>query len=157
MDLRKITREVIAQADDVSVPALTVAVAARIDDEAEALKAALPAFIRSVIVSDRSSGAVKPPTVGKSLPGSWKVNAIRDGWQRHLREVYATPDGNKRVGDMTHDDLLHLASVNEDQAKRKLGKAKGWRKLADCMTEQGVAVVRDLDAQTLMVTFGSAA
>lgn len=158
--LRQIIRDTLASAEDVSVDAIAQAVMAQAStDPLPALAEALPALVREVIVASRQPGRVHPPASAgvKQLPGSWKVAAIRDGWQKRLAEVYATESGNRRVGDMTYDDLLFLADLNERQAKQKLSKAKGWRDLADLLHEQGVERVRDLDAQTLMTTFGSAA
>jgi hypothetical protein len=122
-----------------------------------ALAQSLPTFVRTVSVSQRQPGAVRPPSPAPKMPGSWKVQAIREGWQRRLSEIYSTESGNKRLGDFTRDDLLHQSAICEQQAKQKHSKAKGWRNLADLMDAERVEVVRDLPAEILMTTLGAVA
>lgn len=159
MNLRSIVHEAIASAESVEYADIANSVLARLDpaDYREALAAALPTFCRSVVVSQRTDGPVRPPKAAQKLPGSWKVQAIREGWQRRLSEVYATDEGNKRLGDFTHDDLIYQASICERQAKSKLSKAKGWKGLAALMDDHGVERVRDLPAEVLMTTLGAVA
>lgn len=159
LNLRQSARDVVERATNVDLPSLADALLAELtpDQYRDALAQALPTFMRDVVGSLRQTGSVHPPKTTPGLPASWKVQAIRDGWQRRLSEIYATSEGNKRLGDFTHDDLIHQADLLAEQAKQKFAKAKGWRALADVLDEHGAAHVRDLPAEVLMVTLGAVA
>jgi hypothetical protein len=178
-NLRHLINEVSATADDLDYDALSASVLAAIsaDDRVDALRQALPTFVRKTLNSNRTHGPVTPPRVEEPLPvenpvrlesvspRSWKHQAVRqaptefrDGWQRRLGEIYSTANGNKRLGDFTYDDLLYQETLNGRQAKQKLAKAKGWRKLADLVAPgTGVEKVRDLPAEVLLHTLGAVA
>jgi len=159
LNLRHLVQEVVQSAQSVEYADIAAEVLGRLDrkDLRAALAQALPTYVRSVGVAQRLPGAVTPPSVAPMMPGSWKVQAIREGWQRRLSEIYATTEGNKRLGDFTYEDLLHQAEICSTQAKQKLAKAKGWRALADLLAEHEVEHVRDLPAELLMTTLGAVA
>lgn len=163
LNLRQVVQDVTRSAESLEYTDLADAVLARLDsaEYADALRQVLPSYCRDVVSAMRAPGPVRPPaphpTLDARAPHSWKVTAIREGWQRRLSEVYATSDGNKRLGDFTYDDLAFQAEVNQRQAKQKLAKAKGWRSLADTLRDAGVDRVRDLPAETLMHTLGAVA
>ena len=159
LNLRHLVQEVMTSAPSVEYTDIATDVLARLDrkDIRAALAQALPTYVRSIGVAQRQAGAVTPPSTAPGLPGSWKVTAIRDHWQRRLTEIYATEEGNKRLGDFTYADLQHQSEICSRQAKQKLGKAKGWRNLADLMQSEGVETVRELPAEMLMKTLGSVA
>lgn len=159
LNLRHLVQEVTASATSVEWADIAADVLNRIDNDdlRAALAQALPAYIRYTAVSARAPGRVTPPSTVPGLPGSWKVQGIREGWQRRKEEIYATAEGHKRLGDFTYADLLYQSGICSRQAKQKLSKAKGWRDLADLMEAEGVATVRDLPAEMLMTTLGAVA
>ena len=166
LNLRHLVQEVMASAPSVEYTDITNAVLARIDarDLKAALAQALPTYVRSVAVAQRHPGAVTPPSLHPTLTDasgkprlSFKVAVIADGWQRRLSEIYATAEGNKRLGDFTVADLRYQFEICSHQAKQKLSKAKGWGKLADLMESQDAETIRDLPAEMLMKTLGSVA
>ena len=166
LNLRHLVREVMASAPSVEYADIAATVIARLDptDLRAALAQALPTYVRSIGVAQRHPGAVTPPSLHPTLTDasgkprlSFKVAVIADGWQRRLSEIYATAEGNKRLGDFTYADLQYQSEICSHQAKQKLSKAKGWRKLADLMEAEDVETVRDLPAEMLMKTLGSVA
>lgn len=159
LNLRAIAKDAIERAESVDYHDLANVVLAALSPEQmrDALAQALPTFVRDVAGSLRHTGPVRPPSVAPRLPGTWKQNAIRDNWQRQLSDIYATPEGNKRLGDFTRDDLLHQSNLLQTQAKQKMSKAKGWRALADLLAEHEAEHVRDLPAELLMTTLGAVA
>jgi hypothetical protein len=158
-NLRHLVQEELRTAPSVEYADLVASVLEKVGprEVRAALSQALPAFVRSVTVAQRSPGAVTPPSPAPTMPGSWKVQAIREGWQRRLSEVYATEEGNKRLGDFTFEDLTYQSDLCQSQAKAKLSKAKGWRNLADLLAAEEVEHVRDLPAEVLMKTLGAVA
>lgn len=133
----------------------------------EALKTALKPLVREVISEGRPHGTFttgfgRPQRHGAIAPagpasGSAKVAAIRDGWQQHLRARYATAEGHKFLGECTYEDLQFIAGRLDRQAEAYASKARGLRSLARALTEHEAATVRDLPAETLMVSLGAAA
>lgn len=157
-NLRDICREVVSTSVDVNYDVLAAEVLKRIPKtrHAEALSVALRPFLRQVTSEMRQPGPVTTPGPADSIV-SWKVTGIREGWQRRLLEVYATAHGNKRLRDMTYDDLAYMAEELRKQAAQKHAKASGWQKLADSLKENNAEKVSDLPAQVLMQSLGAAA
>lgn len=136
----------------------------------KALADAIKPMVREVIAEDRPHGVFtsspgrqqKHGAIGSTgpAPGSAKVDAIRDGWQRSLRARYSTGPGAedfKFLGECTYDDLQYIAGQLDQQAERYASKARGLRTLARALTEHKAATVRDLPAETLMTSLGAAA
>jgi hypothetical protein len=179
-----LVQDLLRTADSVEYDDLAAAVMERLTPEQyeDALREILPGFCRTITRGARQSGPVRPPAPipfptrlsGAASKGatrteaevrqraslqqsSWKVTAIRDGWQKRLNEVYSTTGGNKRLGDFTYADLMHQTEINERQAEQKMQKARGWRALAQTLQEAEVEHVRDLPAEILMHTLGAVA
>lgn len=157
-NLRDLCREVVRTSVDVTYEALAGEVLRRIpaNRRGEALAIALRPFLRQVVSEMRTPGPVAAPPPPASVV-SHNVTSIRDGWQRRLLEVYSTAEGNKRLRDMTHGDLVFMAEELRKQAALKHAKAKGWMVLADALQEHGVERVGDLPAEALMQSLGAVA
>jgi hypothetical protein len=130
------------------------------------LRDALLPLVREVVSADRPHGvhttgpgrSQKHSAIGQPSAGSWKVGAIRDGWQEHLRARYSTEGGvYKFLGECTYEDLQFIAGRLDHQAETYRSKAAGMRVLASMLTDHEVATVRDLPAERLMVALGAAA
>lgn len=112
-ELREIIREVIAQSDDLSVESLTIETLSRITDaeRARLFAESVPAVVASELHNTRFACRQARPAEPVQTIRSAKVAAIRDDWRRKLDAVYATPTGNKRLGDFSSDDLRALADT----------------------------------------------
>ena len=95
--------------------AAAVMLALPTDDYEAALRAALPALVREVIVSSRPSAQAAIERATDSAPTrpgrSWKREGKRELFRRELLAIYSTPTGNKRLGDFTYAELLNLADT----------------------------------------------
>lgn len=131
----------------------------------DALRTAIKPLIREVVSEARPHGTFttgpgrsqQSPAISAPRGGSVKVAAIRDGWQDHLRARYSVDGDWKFLGECTYEDLHAIAKGLDLRAEQHASKARGMRALASLLTEHDVATVRDLPAQTLMVTLGAAA
>lgn len=157
VNLRDLAREVSATSKSVEYEDIANQVLARLEPEeyAEALAQALPLYVRAMAVRGRTLGPMPAPPAPTSE--SWKVREIREDWQHRLLEIYATPDGNKRLGDLTYSDLLHLAEARRQSAEQLVGKAKGWENLARVVRKQRVSKVRELTPEILNANLGAVA
>jgi hypothetical protein len=146
--LRIVVREAIANSTSAEYKDIAAEVLDAIDPTLirEALRQALPHYVRDIAVRERGSGpAIIPVATGTSA----KVQAIREDWQRRLTEIYPTPTGNKRLGDLTYADLMHQAKVCQEAAEATMAKAKGWENLARAVRKGGAKTVRDLAPEVL--------
>ena len=157
-ELREIIREVIAQSDDLSVESLTIETLSRITDaeRARLFAESVPAVVASELHNTRF--ACRPARPGKSVQTtrSAKVAAIRDDWRRKLDAIYATPTGNKRLGDFSSDDLRALADTCARMAEMNRVKAAHFAGLAELVASQGVATLRDVSDAALSGFFEGA-
>ena len=157
-ELRAIIREVIAKSDDLSVESLTIETLSRITDaeRARLFAESVPAVVASELHNTRF--ACRPARPGKSVQTirSAKVAAIRDDWRRKLDAVYATPTGNKRLGDFSSDDLRALADTCARMAEMNRVKSAHFAGLAALVASQGVATLRDVSDAALSGFFEGA-
>lgn len=156
LNLRQAVREALLTADSVEyadVAGLILASLKR-DQYAAALSQTLPAFVRSVVVTQRTN-SVSPPNA-ETQPGSWKVKGIR-AWAHRLSDVYATESGNKRLADFTFDDLQFLAETCRDLAERNAASAARWERLAEAVKDAGADRVADVPEDVLADVLGAVA
>jgi hypothetical protein len=116
-------------------------------DREQALLQALAEYCRRFNSLMRPTG-YRPVAGARNTGRSAKVAAIRSTWPQ-LRATIATPDGQKPLGDCTHDDLIFHAGLLEQQARQHQRKASFERDLAAELATQGVTRVRDLSAEVL--------
>lgn len=154
--LRHIAREILDTSLLVEPRDLAAELMARLspDDYAAALAQALPVFMRQVLSEDRRGRTFGSST---NFNGSPKVAAVRNGWQRALRQRIKTGDGMKFLGDCTIADLLAAAELRDEMARRNASKATQYRSLAGELMDAGVDRVKDLPPQTMAMIFGAAA
>jgi hypothetical protein len=88
-----------------------------------------------------------PHQAGQQNSGrSAKVRGIRTA-SAQLRTIwYATPDGQKALGDCTLSDVFYIVGGLERQARQHMDKARWLRGLAEAMTTHPVRRVQDLPA-----------
>ena len=157
-ELRGIIREVIAQSDDLSVESLTIETLSRITDaeRARLFAESVPAVVASELHNTRFACRQARPAGPVQTIRSAKVAAIRDDWRRKLDAVYATPSGNKRLGDFSSDDLRALADTCARMAEMNRVKAAHFAGLAELVASQGVATLRDVSDAALSGFFEGA-
>lgn len=157
-ELREIIREVIAQSDDLSVESLTIETLSRITDaeRARLFAESVPAVVASELHNTRFACRQARPAEPVQTIRSAKVAAIRDDWRRKLDAVYATPTGNKRLGDFSSDDLQALADTCSRMAELNRAKAAHFAGLAALVASQGVATLRDVSDAALSGFFEGA-
>ena len=158
-ELRAIIREVIAGSDDLSVESLTIETLSRITDaeRARLFAESVPAVVASELHNTRFACREARPVEPVQASRSAKVAAIRDDWRRKLDAVYATPTGNKRLGDFSSDDLRALADTCARMAEMNRVKAAHFAGLAELVASQGVATLRDVSDAALSGFFEGAA
>jgi hypothetical protein len=148
-NLKALAREVIDEDTSEDLAQIIKEVRRRIprDVTGEALDQALAPFVHDMI---RKPWRPAPPAP------SAKVTAIREAWRRKLDEIRYTVDGDsvRRLGDMSHDDVIFVAEGLEVQARQNQARAAWMRSWATAMAEHGAARVRDLpdDVQSGMFT-----
>ena len=157
-ELRAIIREVIAGSDDLSVESLTIETLSRITDaeRARLFAESVPAVVASELHNTRFACREARPVEPVQASRSAKVAAIRDDWRRKLDAVYATPTGNKRLGDFSSDDLLALADTCSRMAEMNRVKSAHFAGLAELVASQGVATLRDVSDAALSGFFEGA-
>ena len=157
-ELREIIREVIAQSDDLSVESLTIETLSRITaaERARLFAESVPAVVASELHNTRFACRQARPVKSVQTVRSAKVAAIRDDWRRKLDAVYATPTGNKRLGDFSSDDLRALADTCSRMAEMNRAKAAHFAGLAELVASQGVATLRDVPDAALSGFFEGA-
>ena len=156
-ELREIIREVIAQSDDLSVESLTIETLSRITaaERARLFAESVPAVVASELHNTRFACRLPRPVEPVQTIRSAKVAAIRD-WRRKLDAVYATPTGNKRLGDFSSDDLRALADTCARMAEMNRVKSAHFAGLAALVASQGVATLRDVSDAALSGFFEGA-
>ena len=157
-ELREIIREVIAKSDDLSVESLTTETLSRISDSERArlFAESVPAVVASELHNTRFACRQARPAEPVQPIRSAKVAAIRDDWRRKLDAVYATPTGNKRLGDFSSDDLRALADTCSRMAEMNRVKSAHFAGLAELVASQGVATLRDVSDAALSGFFEGA-
>ena len=157
-ELREIIREVIAKSDDLSVESLTTETLSRITDaeRARLFAESVPAVVASELHNTRFACRQARPAEPVQTVRSAKVAAIRDDWRRKLDAVYATPTGNKRLGDFSSDDLRALADTCARMAEMNRVKSAHFAGLAELVASQGVATLRDVSDAALSGFFEGA-
>ena len=157
-ELREIIREVIAKSDDLSVESLTIETLSRITDaeRARLFAESVPAVVASELHNTRFACRPARPAEPVQTTRSAKVAAIRDDWRRKLDAIYATPTGNKRLGDFSSDDLRALADTCSRMAEMNRTKAAHFAGLAELVASQGVATLRDVSDAALSGFFEGA-
>lgn len=97
-----------------------------------------------------------PPTPNRSF----KVSAIRDGWQKRLTDrihVGDTARDWKLLKFCTYEDLLFAATERRGIADSNAAMARQYDSWARLMTEHDVATFGDLPAEALISALGRAA
>lgn len=159
LNLRHLVREILETAESVEYADVAAQVLAALprNQHAAALSQALPAFVRSVVITQRGKDGVRPvpQNADASQPESWKVKGYRT-WARHLSDVYATEHGNKRLADFTFDDLQFLADTCRDLAEKNAASAARWERLAEAVKDAGVERVSELSPEDLSDLLGAA-
>jgi hypothetical protein len=140
-------------------------------------QAMLHGFVRQHMSADRirnSSGspvaalpvtANKPPFSGHApsvagaykQPGSAKVSAIRDGWQRRLRDRVHTESGWKLFSQMTYDDFLYASKERQAIAANNEAWARRFNAWARLLTEYDVETFGKLPVEVQMNALSVAA
>lgn len=150
----------------------------------EMMRAALAQVLREVVrqvmgeerQANRSGGGIstEPPqqtplSVAPSQPTntaprvanrSFKVNAIRDGWQKRLTDrihVGQSARDWKLLKFCTYDDLLFAATERRGIADSNATAARQYDMWARLINEHDVATFGDLPAEALMSALGRAA
>lgn len=165
MDLRTLILTLADEATDVNTASLAHATYTAIpaDQRAAALAAALPYAIRSVLSGDRGyhpepQPQPEPEGAPRATGRSGKVTAIREMWQRALRDIYpCAPGVAKRLGEFTAPELEYAAEVRERHAAAVLDNAARLRALCDAVKTEGVDRVDALPPATLAALLGGAA
>lgn len=84
-----------------------------------------------------------------------RVQAIREGWQAHLRTRYpAAHGGYVMLADMTYEDLLANATSRREHAAATLANAERLEKLAAALQETSKERVGDLPQDRLRELLG---
>lgn len=155
--LRHVVQKVLADTNEADPGKLAGLVMARIPKAQirVALSQALRLYVRQVISEARNGGSA---TVTPIRPNaSAKVAAIRDGWQRRLRDRVHVADSWKLLADCTYDDLLAAAAERRTLADQNNARARqfdGWARLVN---EYDAATFADLPAEVQMQALGRAA
>lgn len=161
-NLRTLVRSVLEASRSADLGHLADTAFSRIDpaDHAEALRQAMRGFVRQVIGEQRADLPAGPPAhVAPSVAAtSAKVTAIRDHWQRALRDRLNVGEGSwKFLGDCTADDLLFAAEQRREHAARNRRRAAQLDALRQQLDDHDVATVGDLPAEVLLVSLGRVA
>lgn len=157
--LRQLVRDVLRDTDKADPGEVAGEVMARIPRGMvrAALSQALRLYVRQVI-SETRIGRTGPQSTVTPLNRSAKVTAIRDGWQKRLRDRVHVGSGEwKFLADCTYDDLLAAATERRELAERNQAWARQYDAWARLLTEHDAATFGDLPAETQMQALGRAA
>jgi hypothetical protein len=158
-ELRVLARQVIDEDSSEDFGQILKELRRRIPDDlvGEALDQALVPFMHDMI---RKPGLRRPPAEtpapgDKGRARSPKLAGIREAWRRSLDAIrYTVADGSvRRIGDMSRDDVIFVASQLEELAAQNEAKAALMRRLAAAMDDGSAARVRDLPDETLREWF----
>lgn len=124
----------------------------------DALSQSLRLFVRQVISETRTSNHPSNVTPIRTFGRSSKVAAIREGWQRRLRDrVHVGNSEWKQLADCTYDDLLAVAGERQQLADRNSAWAREYRAMASAVLDANVETFGDLPAERQMILLGGAA
>ncbi len=154
--LRNLVGEIVRDSAATDPGDLVTEVIARIPKKkvADALKQTMRLYVRQVISETRPIGGGEPPVAATS----WKVTAIRDGWQRQLTNRLHVGAGKwKRLADCTYDDLLAVAAERRDLAERNGVWARTYESWARLISEAGVDTFGELPVERQAAALGRAA
>lgn len=160
-NLRATVCDVLAATDEADPGVIAGMVTAQIGQEQRdaALTQAMRLFVRQMISETRAAN--RPANVlpiSRRTNRSAKVTAIRDGWQRRLRDrVHVGETEWKMLGDCTYADLVFVASERQKMADRNQARAREYRAMADAVADAGVETFRDLPAEQQMTILGGVA
>lgn len=156
LNLRHLVQEVVSSASSVEYADITAEVLNRLDrkDVRAALIQALPAYVRSVVVTSRTMSGERTFTPSAKVEGI-RANAATLT-EKRLAEIFATSTGNKRFGAFTYDDILFQVAILEQQAAANLGRAVFLRDLAGRMQAEGFKTVSDVPVEALGFALGVA-
>jgi hypothetical protein len=122
-----------------------------------ALSQALRLYVRQVISEERISRTTSL-TVNTRPAKSAKVTAIRDGWQRRLRDRVHVGKGEwKFLAACTYEDLLAAASERRELAERNNAWARQYDAWARLLTEHDVQTFGELPVEAQASALGRAA
>lgn len=111
-----------------------------------------PATSFPKIITTKHAGGIK------SKATSATVAAIRDGWQRHLRDrINVGSNDWKMLKDCTYDDLMSAAAAREKQAEANKAWAQRFHGYAALLTEYDVKHFGDLPTEVHLKVLGVAA
>jgi hypothetical protein len=117
----------------------------------QALGQALSAYTCRFAASKRMR---TPRQAGQQNAGrSSKVKSIRAACPQLRTIWYATPDGQKPLGQCTLSDVFYIVGGLERQARQNLDKARWLRGLAEAMTVHPVRLVEDLPGEVISSFF----
>lgn len=160
-NLRDLAKQVLAESNASDPGALTDELLDRIpaDLRIEALRQCLRSFMLQTITQQRMANPISPSAnMPSKAPKSWKVRAIREGWQRALENRMHVAEGQwKKLRDCTHEDLMFAASQRQQMADRNAAIARSLHGLAALLTEHQAATVNDLPVEIQMQALGAAA
>lgn len=155
--LRHLVRDVLKSTDEADPGEVAALVMAQIPrgKQREALEQSMRLFVRQVISETRTGN--RPANV-TPIHRSAKVSAIRDGWQRRLRDrVHIGDSAWKMLADCTYDDLSAAAAERQEHADRNMVWAREYRAMASAVLDAEVETFGDLPAEVQMQILGGAA
>lgn len=155
--LRQLVRDILAETDAADPGEIAGQVMARIPPRMirVALSQALRLYVRQVISETRTA---HPPVAPTAINRSAKVAAIRDGWQKRLRDrVHVGGSEWKFLADCTYEDLIAAASERRQMADRNNAWARTYDAWARLLTEHNVTTFGELPAAEQMQALGRAA
>ena len=158
--LRTLVREVLRDSTIADPGTIADEVLRRIPRGAmrSALQQALRLYVRQVISEERISRANPGVPVATKPARSTKVTAIRDGWQRRLRDRVHTGKGEwKFLAACTYGDLLAAAAERRELADRNSAWARTYDAWARLLPKYGVSTFGDLPVEALAAALGRAA
>ena len=170
--LRGILNDVLKTTDLTDPHEIAQAILKRVPESqhVEVLHLLMVDYVRHYLGAQRTSAKLPPlsalPKVitshhaggVKSKSTSPKVTAIREGWQRHLRERISIGNGAYRLLEQcTYDDLMHAAKQREKIADANKAWARRFHAYAALLTEFDVKTFGELPAEVHMKVLGAAA
>jgi hypothetical protein len=124
------------------------------DKRDEALREALPSYVRAFIVQNRALSS--PQRMQAVLVRSALRTGIVDAWRQVLDDRVNVAGTDKRLADCTWSDLDQMARRLRQQAESFKTKAQRYERIRDELSGFGPnAVVGDLPVDTLKELFGA--
>ena len=160
-NLRTIVRATLSETSDADPGVVAEQVLAAIPRARtrDALEQTLRLFVRQIISEQRVSSRPSTPSNVRTIPTtSAKVAAVRDGWQKRLRDRVHVGDGAwKFLGECTYADLLSAAAERRDLAERNAAWARQYDSWARLLTEHDVETFAELPLTVQADVLGRAA